>query len=136
MALALTEQLNAQRETMLKEYKEINERLANMVHFDGKGYYTICNLKCHNIIDNDTFQVVHCEATKEGILSWHEHKNSIETIILIEGEMTLTLENKKEIKLDPTHPYVVPQDIQHKAHSTKGTIILCIFKPPENTYNN
>ena len=60
-----------------------------------------------------------------GEFVWHDHKDTDETFIVIEGEMILKFRDK-EIKLSSGEMYVVPKGVEHKPCAKKECKILVI----------
>ena len=61
----------------------------------------------------------------KGEFVWHDHKNTDETFIVIEGEMILKFRDG-EIKLSKGEMYVVPKGIEHKPSAENQCKILVI----------
>jgi len=61
----------------------------------------------------------------KGEFIWHDHKDTDETFIVIEGEMTLKF-RKSEVKLSKGEMYVVPKGVEHKPCSKNECKILVI----------
>ena len=60
-----------------------------------------------------------------GEFVWHDHKDTDETFIVIEGEMILKFRDK-EIKLSSGEMYVVPKGVEHKPCAIKECKILVV----------
>ena len=61
----------------------------------------------------------------KGEFVWHDHKDTDETFIVLEGEMILKFRNK-EVKLKSGEMYVVPKGIEHKPYAENECKILVI----------
>ena len=61
----------------------------------------------------------------KGEFVWHDHKDTDETFIVIEGEMTMKLRDR-EIKLSQGELYVVAKGVEHKPCAEKECKILVI----------
>ena len=61
----------------------------------------------------------------KGEFVWHDHKDTDETFIVIEGEMTMKLRDR-EIKLSQGELYVVPKSVEHKPCAENECKILVI----------
>ena len=61
----------------------------------------------------------------KGEFVWHDHKDTDETFIVIEGEMILKLRDK-DIKLSQGEMYVVPKGVEHKPCAINECKILVV----------
>ena len=61
----------------------------------------------------------------KGEFTWHDHKDTDETFLVIEGEMTIKLRDN-DIKLSKGEMYVVPKGFKHKPYAEKECKILII----------
>ena len=61
----------------------------------------------------------------KGEFVWHDHKDTDETFIVIEGEMSLQFRNG-EVKLTKGEMCVVPRGVEHKPCAEKECQILVI----------
>ena len=61
----------------------------------------------------------------KGEFVWHDHKDTDETFIVMEGEMTLKFRDKK-VKLTQGELYVVPKGVEHKPCAKNECKILVI----------
>ena len=63
----------------------------------------------------------------KGEFIWHNHKNTDETFIVIEGEMLIKFLDK-EIKLSEGEMLVIPKGIEHKP-SAKNECKILVIEP-------
>ena len=69
----------------------------------------------------------------KGEFIWHNHKNTDEAFIIIEGNMKIAL-NDKIITLSEGDLYIVPKGIEHKPFADKECKIMLIeLKGTQNT---
>ena len=61
----------------------------------------------------------------KGEFVWHNHKDTDETFIVMDGEMTLKFRNES-VKLSKGEMYVVPRGVEHKPYAEKECKILVI----------
>ena len=61
----------------------------------------------------------------KGEFIWHKHKDTDETFIVLDGNMSIKL-RKKTINLSAGEMFVVPKGIEHKPYSEKECKILVI----------
>ncbi len=61
----------------------------------------------------------------KGEFIWHDHKDTDETFIVIEGNMTIKFRDS-EIRLSEGEMYVVPKGIEHKPYADNECKILVI----------
>tara|TARA_Y100001936_G_C15764878_1_gene503150 strand:+ start:149 stop:517 length:369 start_codon:yes stop_codon:yes gene_type:complete len=61
----------------------------------------------------------------QGEFIWHNHKDTDETFLVIEGEMTIEFKDGK-IDLSEGEMYIVPKGVEHKPYSKKECKILII----------
>ena len=61
----------------------------------------------------------------KGEFVWHNHKDTDETFIVIEGEMTIKFKDS-EVKLSEGEMFVVPKGVEHKPCAEKECKILVV----------
>ena len=61
----------------------------------------------------------------KGEFVWHDHKNTDETFIVIEGEMTLKFRDG-EVHLSKGEMFVVPKGVEHKPCAEEECKILVV----------
>ena len=61
----------------------------------------------------------------KGEFVWHDHKDTDETFIVIEGEMVLRLRDK-DVRLKKGEMYVVPKGVEHKPCAENECKILVV----------
>jgi len=61
----------------------------------------------------------------KGEFIWHNHTDTDETFLVIEGEMIIKFKDNK-VKLSEGEMYVVPKGVEHKPYSEKECKILII----------
>jgi len=61
----------------------------------------------------------------KGEFVWHDHKDTDETFIVIEGEMTLKFKDS-EVNLSEGEMFVVPKGVEHKPYANKECKILVV----------
>ena len=61
----------------------------------------------------------------KGEFIWHNHTDTDETFLVIEGEMTIKFKDNK-VKLSKGEMYVVPKGVEHKPYAEKECKILVI----------
>ena len=61
----------------------------------------------------------------KGEFVWHDHKETDETFIIIEGEMTMKLRDRN-IKLSKGEMFIVPKGVEHKPCADNVCKILVI----------
>ena len=71
-------------------------------------------------------------AKVKGEFIWHNHKNTDEAFIIIEGNMKIAL-NDRIINLSEGDLYIVPKGVEHKPFAKKECHIMII--EPKNISN-
>jgi mannose-6-phosphate isomerase-like protein (cupin superfamily) len=61
----------------------------------------------------------------EGDFVWHDHDDTDETFIVLEGHMRIDLRDGA-VELGPGEMYVVPAGVEHKPSAEKGASVLLI----------
>ena len=61
----------------------------------------------------------------KGEFVWHDHKDSDETFIVMEGEMSIKFRDG-EVKLYEGEMFVVPKGVEHKPYAEKECHIMLI----------
>lgn len=64
-------------------------------------------------------------AKVKGEFVWHSHKETDETFIVLEGELTIKFRNKK-VKLNEGELYIVPRGVEHKPYAKDECHIMLI----------
>ena len=79
------------------------------------------------------YQVLFCKAVKTGTMKKHNHIDSIETVVVAKGQLTITTGKKKAV-LHPGDATTIPVGVDHAVHGTKGSEFACLLIPPELIY--
>lgn len=61
----------------------------------------------------------------QGDFVWHDHKETDEVFIVIEGEMSIEFRDG-EVKLSKGEMFVVPKGVEHKPHAEKECQIMLV----------
>lgn len=61
----------------------------------------------------------------QGDFVWHDHKDTDEVFIVIEGEMSISFRDG-EVKLSTGEMYVVPKGVEHKPYAAKECHIMLV----------
>ena len=61
----------------------------------------------------------------KGEFIWHKHKDTDETFIVLEGQMTIKFRDG-QVTLDKNEMYVVPKGVEHKPYAEKECHIMLI----------
>ena len=61
----------------------------------------------------------------KGDFVWHDHKDTDEVFIVLEGKMTIEFE-KETVELNEGDMYVVPKGIQHKPHAENECKVMLV----------
>ena len=67
----------------------------------------------------------------KGEFIWHNHKNTDEAFIIIEGSMKIAL-NDRIINLSEGDLYIVPKGVEHRPR-TNGEIVYNLLFEPKST---
>lgn len=70
----------------------------------------------------------------EGRYVWHAHDDTDEFFLVVEGQLTLELEDAEPVVLGPMQIFTVPRGRKHRPSGTPGTRIL--FLEPHGTLNS
>jgi len=68
----------------------------------------------------------------KGDFTWHDHKDTDEVFIILEGQLRIDFQNSK-INLQEGELFVVPKGVQHKPFAEKECKILVV--EPSGTVN-
>jgi mannose-6-phosphate isomerase-like protein (cupin superfamily) len=60
-----------------------------------------------------------------GDFVWHDHKDTDEVFIVLEGEMVIAFRDR-EVKLSEGEMYVVPKGVEHKPYAEKECHIMLV----------
>ncbi len=61
----------------------------------------------------------------QGEFVWHDHKDTDEVFIVLEGEMSIAFRDK-EVKLSKGEMFVVPKAVEHKPYAEKECHIMLV----------
>jgi mannose-6-phosphate isomerase-like protein (cupin superfamily) len=61
----------------------------------------------------------------EGEYHWHKHDNNDEFFYVVEGRLSIDLEDKT-VALQPRQGFVVPKGVTHRTRATERTVILMV----------
>ena len=61
----------------------------------------------------------------KGDFVWHDHKDTDEVFIVLEGKMTIEFKNDT-VELNEGDMYVVPKGIQHKPHAENECKVMLV----------
>jgi mannose-6-phosphate isomerase-like protein (cupin superfamily) len=61
----------------------------------------------------------------QGDFVWHDHKDTDEVFIVIEGEMTIEFRDGG-VNLSKGEMYVIPKDVEHKPYAEKECHIMIV----------
>ena len=67
-------------------------------------------------------------AFMKGEYHWHEHKNEDELFYVVEGNLTIQVENESNVNLNKGEFAIIPKSKKHCPKSTKGAYVL-MFEP-------
>jgi mannose-6-phosphate isomerase-like protein (cupin superfamily) len=73
-------------------------------------------------------------ANGDGPYVWHSHPDTDEFFLVVEGELTLELEDRDPVVLGPLQLFTVPRGLRHRPSATPGTRVL--FFEPRGTLNS
>ncbi len=68
-----------------------------------------------------------------GEFTWHSHPDTDEFFLVLQGSLTIRLEDDDEVVLGPGQMYVVPKGKKHQPFSAEGAEVVVI--EPSETVN-
>jgi mannose-6-phosphate isomerase-like protein (cupin superfamily) len=68
-----------------------------------------------------------------GEFTWHSHPDTDELFLVLQGSLTIRLEEDEEVVLGPGQIYVVPSGKKHQPFSAEGAEVVLI--EPSDTVN-
>ncbi|MEO1162499.1 MAG: cupin domain-containing protein [Chloroflexota bacterium] len=69
----------------------------------------------------------------KGEFVWHQHDDTDDFFLVLEGKLKISLPDDEEIILNPGELYIVPKDVQHRPYAEVETHLLLI--EPSGTPN-
>lgn len=72
-------------------------------------------------------------ARAEGRHVWHAHDTTDELFLVLDGELTIELEDRDPVILGPLHVFTVPRGVRHRPSAAPGTRIA--FLEPAGVVN-
>jgi|ERR1041385_6861935 mannose-6-phosphate isomerase-like protein (cupin superfamily) len=106
---------------------EYNTRL-NILHphlelIDEKALADACTFQWYNQTLCQVNDSVVRMAVVRGEYHWHKHDNEDEFFYVIEGHLSIDLEDRV-IELDPRQGVVIPKGVMHRPRAPKRTVML------------
>ena len=72
---------------------------------------------------------LHVKVVKlQGEFVWHEHDETDELFLVLNGEMTIELEDRPDVTLGPGEFFIVPRGVEHRPVA-KQLVSLVLFEP-------
>ena len=68
-------------------------------------------------------------ARLEGEFVWHQHDNTDEAFIVLDGTLRIELPDDDAVVLRPGDMYVVPRGVQHRPVTEGGEVRLLLIEP-------
>jgi quercetin dioxygenase-like cupin family protein len=65
-------------------------------------------------------------AKVKGSLTWHAHAGEDELFYVLSGHLTLELEGRPTVELDPGEFFVVPRGLRHNPIAEEETLVLLV----------
>jgi mannose-6-phosphate isomerase-like protein (cupin superfamily) len=59
----------------------------------------------------------------QGQFHWHKHENSDEFFYVVEGKLTVELE-ERTVELEPRQGFTVPKGVMHRTRAAERTVVL------------
>ncbi len=107
------------------------ETRLNILHphldlIDEKALADACEFKWYNQTLCQVNDSVVRMAVVEGEYHWHKHDDDDEFFYVIEGHLSIDVENRPTIELDPRQGVVIPRGVVHKTRSAVRTVMLMV----------
>lgn len=67
------------------------------------------------------------------VYPWHFHKNTDELFIVLEGRLTIEIEDNETIILEPGEFIKIPANTIHRTSATTRTVNLCFERNADDT---
>src|SRR5579871_429923 len=65
-------------------------------------------------------------AVMEGDFHWHKHEDEDEFFYVLEGALTIDIEGRPSIRLEPGQGITVPRGLMHFPHAHGRTVVLMV----------
>lgn len=91
---------------------------------DEKKLADACEFKWYNQTLCQVNDSVVRMAVIQGEYHWHKHDNDDEFFYVVEGHLSIDVENQPTIELDPRQGVVIPRGVVHKTRAAGRTVIL------------
>jgi mannose-6-phosphate isomerase-like protein (cupin superfamily) len=62
----------------------------------------------------------------DGDFHWHKHDNEDEFFMVMQGKLTIEIEGREAVVLEPNQAVTVPKGVMHCPHAHGRTIVLMI----------
>ena len=107
------------------------ETRLNILHphlevIDEKALADACEFKWYNQTLCQVNDSVVRMAVVEGEYHWHKHDTDDEFFYVIEGHLSIDIENQPTIELEPRQGVVIPRGVVHKTRSAVRTVMLMV----------
>ena len=64
----------------------------------------------------------------EGDFHWHKHDGEDEFFLVLEGRLSIEIEGRETVTLDPHQAFTVPKGVMHCPHAHGRTVVVMIEK--------
>jgi mannose-6-phosphate isomerase-like protein (cupin superfamily) len=103
----------------------LNVQYAPLEVIDEKSLADACDFKWYN----QTLCKVNGSVVRLGVVQgeyhWHKHDDDDEFFYVLEGELSIDLEDRT-IQLQPRQGFVVPKGVTHRTRAMERTVILMV----------
>ena len=65
-------------------------------------------------------------AKVQGEFVWHQHDDTDELFLVLNGELTIQIENQEDVVLGPNDIFVVPQGVRHCPKAKNEALVLLL----------
>ena len=104
----------------------LNILFPHLALIDEKSLADACQFKWYNQTLCKVNDSVVRMAVVEGEYHWHKHDDDDEFFYVIEGHLSIDVENRATIELDPRQGVVIPRGVVHKTRSAVRTVMLMV----------
>ena len=91
------------------------------------------NMLSYRAVDHPNGEAYHTRFAPHTEVSWHDHNESCEFMLCLEGELNIVFEDGSQVTLNPTEDIKIQKGVKHMAViGNKPCQIVAITIPKEN----
>jgi mannose-6-phosphate isomerase-like protein (cupin superfamily) len=103
----------------------LDEKFGQLAHID-----LAAEADAHDPWFNQTLTSVNDTVIRLGVIEgefhWHQHDDTDEFFLVLDGQLLIDLQDAETVVLDPHHGFTVPKGVVHRTRAPRRTSIVMI----------